>query len=185
MASGSAVPFVSTPGTSGRYFSTPHDPAQDLTGDWSLRILFALADWTPAAAVSIISNRLSADLDGYELYIDTNGDIGIGYGEGSTMRWQTIAPSPAFADGSAHLIEIAWDLSVPLVEYVVDGSLLGQDTPANTDAGTATGRPITIGGRSDGGEWAGDVYYAEIYDGIDVGRSLVAKFDPADAVNAA
>lgn len=176
------IAYATLPGASGRYFSVTDSGDFDLTGDLEIRAAIAADDWTPAANETIMSTREVADVDGWEVYLATDGRIGFIHGDGTVTRNHLLTP-PTLTDGEAHLFRLVWDVSAPKTELWVDGVSADTAVPANTNAGTGTGNDLTIGARSDGGEFAGDIYFAEVFDGIATGQ-LIARFDARDLVHA-
>ena len=167
--------YLSLPGTTGNYASTPDSAAVSITGDIDIRVKVALDDWTPAAHARLVYKR-----DGtaaYDFYIlATSGIPGFYWGSS-----QDATAAPGFADGSNHWLRVTRSASTGTAKFYTsdDGvtwAQLGADVAGAPGSLNDTADVVMIG--AEGGVssmLAGKVYYAELRNGIN--GPIVAKFD--------
>lgn len=199
MESDGAQQYVSLPGTSGDYVSTPDSTALDITGDIQIIVYVAADSWTPVstqviaaksvASTSQVSWRLSVLASGL-LQLITSAD-------GSTLITSPSTTAPTIGDGSGLWIKVTVDVDngavgntvtfytsldpVQTAVADVDWTQLGT---AVTNAGTtsifASTALLELGSASAGtlNNFAGSVYKAYIYSGI--AGTLVAGFNADD-----
>lgn len=79
--------YLSLPGASGDYASTPDAAALDITGDIDLRVRVALADWTPAAESTLIAKyTATGNQRSYALAVTTAGALIFRWSEDGTAE---------------------------------------------------------------------------------------------------
>lgn len=187
--------YVSFPGTSGAYVSTPDSAAVSITGDLDLRVDLSLTDWTPSAGQNVLSKwDVGGTSRSYHLLVATTGELRFQWGNsGGTITDRFSGSVVPFGDGTRGQIRVTLD---------VDNGAAGHDVkfwtrPAGTDltansGWTQLGSTTTIAGTTsvfDGtasvgiGSSSGTsnmldgrVYQAAILNGIN--GTVVAKFDP-------
>jgi PKD repeat protein len=174
------------PGTDGNAATTPSAAALDLTGDLDLRVRFAATDWTPPNAGFLIAKATA-----YEFRLNTNGRLSIRWSDGMT-RAEGSTESVGLQNGVSAWVRVTLDVDNGGVYEVrfhtsVDGSNwidLGMPiTGALATSVMIDPGPLAVGARANGEmAVAGDVYRAQVYDGIqEQGGTLVFDFDPAVA----
>jgi len=167
--------YLSLPGTSGNYASTPDSAALSIAGDLDLRIKAAMDDWTPAVGSVLFSKYTAASRDYLFQVNSSSGTVRFTRGDGAaTSVLSSSSASPTVADGASLWLRWTHRLSDQRVQFFtsvngVDWSQLGTDrfiTPITPGDGT---QGVEIGSNSGGtaGLWAGKVYTVEIRDGID------------------
>ena len=167
-------PWLYLPGANGNYFDTPNIAGYDLTADWGLTALVAVADYTGAAA-SLMALGVSAGIEGVAVWRGGDGKWHAHHGDGVTTRVVDFN-DPGFVNGTTHLLRWEWDNSTPLVSMFIDGDAVAFDTdvPPNTDAGVGSGEDLHIGADVGGasGMFQGAIYYVELRDdaGADIAR---------------
>ncbi len=185
--------YVSLPGTSGNYASTPDAAQLDVLGDISLMAYLSLADWTPAANANILGkNVATGNQRSYILGVVPTGKLRINWttdGINNIEVQSTVAPT--ITDGSPLAIMATLDVDNGSVGNTAtfytspDGSvwtMLG--TPVITAGVTSifsSTAPLEVGSVNVGtaGLFAGKVYRAQVYNGLYFGtKTLVADFNP-------
>ena len=181
--------YLSLPGTSGNYASTPDSAAVSITGDIDIRVKAAADDWTPATAGRYIITKLGgAPQNSYYTQLLTDGILRLGhYHDGSTERFADSTVAVGAADGSVKWLRFTLDVdngaSGRAVEFYTsdDGETWTQLGATVTQAGTSSifdsTADVRLGGEA--GFFEGKVYYAELRNGID--GPVVASFDANDA----
>lgn len=185
------VSYLSLPGESGDYASTPDATALDITGDIDLRAAVAMDDWTPGGT-QILMSKWDSGVGGYRIALRDNSDLLFRWTDsGGTNRFERSAPvSGRVDDGGILLVRVTLDVDNGAGGYEVafytkasTPSEAASDIVDNTgwdslaaDSGTG-GSTTSIGtssvdlavGASPTGfaSIAGKVYAAAILDGID------------------
>lgn len=185
--------YFSLDATSGNYASTPDASALDITGDIDLRARVAATDWTPSVSQFILgkSSTLGANRS-YELRLETNGRPSLNLSaNGTNIGKITATAAPSIADGAALWLRVTYDAdtgsgSSATTFYTSSDGLtwtqLGSVVIGTTLAIKSGNAVLSVGGGpsipvSNGANpFAGNVYYAEVRDGIN--GTIVAKFDP-------
>lgn len=184
--------FVDLPGTSGNYISTPDSVANSVLGDIDIRIKVAMDDWTPAVTQALVSKfDVPVGSDAYRLSILSTGLLDFGVSStGSGITDAEQFNMPAFVDGSIHWIRVTLDVdngagNKRYIVYTSSNGIIWNQVAAATTAGTTSifdgTAPLQIGSVDSGTDrlLAGNVYYAEVRNGID--GPVVARFDPDDS----
>lgn len=182
--------YVDLPGTSGNYVSTPDSAALSITGDIDLRIKVAMDDWTPAAESQFVSKDDNGGaIRAWQFRVETNGTIGfIWFDSAGGVHVTTSTTSTSLVDGSVKWVRATLDVDNgaagrDIKFYLSDDGVSWSQLGATvTEAGTTNIRDtmgrVTIGAigtTGAAGMLAGNVYYAEIRNGID--GTVVGRFD--------
>lgn len=184
--------YIRLPGTVGNYLSWPDTAANPFTGDLDVRIRLSMDDWTPATDQSFIGQYNSAlNARGWRLSMVTGGTVNFtrttnGLLDGSHLSAGYVA---AFVDGSPWWIRATHDVDNGSGQNVVraydspDGvtwTLRATTTTAGVYVGYDAAQPIEIGAITLGTvqPLAGNVYYAEVRNGID--GPVAVRFDARD-----
>lgn len=177
--------YVRLPGTAGNYLSYPDTVANSVTGDIDIRVHLSLDNWSAASQCvlgkwdSTTNQReylLRVDANTITLFISLLGSDTIAVGASAAL---------SFANGSAGWIRVTrvQSTGVSTWQTSLDGqtwAILTTSSPVS--AGVAmfdSNQPVQIGAQNAGGTGnplAGNVYYAEVRNGID--GPVVARFDP-------
>lgn len=188
--------FLSLPGTSGNYASTPDSAAVSITGDIDIRVKVAADDWTPAAIQTFMAKRFTDGNRSWQFRISggSSGRLVFVWSEdgiGANEKSFTSSAAPGVADGSMKWVRVTFDVNDGAGNHVAkfytsdDGATWAQLGTTQTAVGVASifdsACVVAIGANSPGTTeiLAGKVYYAELRNGID--GPVVAKFDPAKA----
>ena len=179
------------PGASGDFASTPDSAAVSITGDLDIRAHLSPDDWTNPAYPYVISKWTGSTYRSYALRLASWGALYFQWStDGATSGTVTKTSTAVvpFADGEAGHIRVTLD---------VDNGAAGNDVKFYTSTDGVTwsqlGATVTTAGVSsidDGGARleiasafggagaapTGEVYSAQLYDGID--GTLAADFDP-------
>lgn len=187
--------YVDLPGTAGNYISTPDSPAISITGDIDIRVKVALDDWTPAAITDLVAKwNLNVAQVSYRFMVGTGGLLRLGIsstGAGATSEVDS-TDATGFVDGSVHWVRATLDVddgtgNKDFRFYTSsNGEIWNQLGSVVQIAGTTSifdsTTVLEIGAQNLGTErlLAGNVYYAEVRNGIN--GPVVARFDPDDSV---
>lgn len=178
--------YLSLPGTSGNYASTPDSAAVSITGDIDIRVKVAMDDWTPTNYMRLVG-KFGASI----AYILGFNNAGTG-----TLILQTSADSgvissvaTGFVDGSTNWLRATKNVTTGEVKFYTsdDGQTwtqLGTTQTVTAGAIADTADALAVGADVNGGgstPMAGKIYYAELRNGID--GEVVASFDAEDADN--
>lgn len=178
------------PGISGNYASTPDSAALSIVGDIDLRAKVALDDWTPVTNNTLIGKRIDVADRSYTLAIAANGNLQFTWssnGTSSTGKESTVATG--ITNGASKWVRATFDVdngaSGNDTKFYTsdDGVIWAQLGTTVTTAGVTSIfdgiAPLQIGSY-DGSvnRMTGNVYYAEVRNGIDGG--IVAIFDPSE-----
>jgi hypothetical protein len=171
--------YLSLPGTSGSYASTPDSSAVSVAGDIDIRVKAAAADW--AGTGNIIVKRNSADC--FQLFIAS----GVIQFYTSSSPWPT-ASLPAWAASLTKWVRVTRVASSGLTSFYWsdDGAawnLLGSSIDSVTGPLNDTADAVELGAGIGGtnSPLTGKIYSAEIRNGID--GTVVAAFDAEDGEN--
>ncbi|MFZ9922747.1 MAG: hypothetical protein ACO3E4_07540, partial [Candidatus Nanopelagicaceae bacterium] len=172
--------YVYLPGVASNLMTVPNSAALNITGDIDLRAYIAPDSWTPAAQQTIIAKYTTAGNNrSFMLRLNTNGTLNFIFssdGIGNSNQNSTVATG--FSAGQAYWVRATLD---------VDNGASGNDfkffTSINGTTWTQLGSTITIAGTtsifagtsiveigvlgSSTGPFAGKLFRAQIYDGID------------------
>lgn len=179
--------YVTLPGTSGNYVSTPDTASLDITGDIEIVVRVALTDWTPASYGVFVCKNFTS----YEFRIRDNSfghlesefnsggkafraDAATGISDGATAWAKMTVDVDNGAAGATCRFYVAADS----VAEPTSWSQVGTD---RVSAGTFTITPnasqLGIGARHDGSlAMTGRIYRAIVRNGI--GGTTVADFNP-------
>lgn len=186
--------YLDVPGTSGNYASTPDSASVSITGDIDIRVKVALDDWTPAATQSLIGKWLeTGNQRSFAFRVHTDGRPRLiwsttGLSGGNIEMLATAAP--VVSNGETLWLRVTLDVDdgagnrVATFYTSTDGVTWTQLGAAVTTAGTTNifdGTAVVHIGGPDAtiGPMAGNVYYAELRNGI--GGAVAASFSAADA----
>ena len=101
--------YMYLPGIASNYASAPDSAALDITGDIDLRCKVALDDWTPSAAMALISKATSATPTqfSYQLIVTTTGALSFNFSlTGSLVLNATSSAVNTFVDGSTNWVRV-------------------------------------------------------------------------------
>ena len=184
--------WIDLPGTSGNFISTPDSAALSITGDIDIRVKVAMDDWTPAANSHFIT-KWSGTTSSWQFRLTPASNLEVlTSSNGTDVEAQDASTVvTGVLDGATKWVRVTVD---------VDNGAAGHDTKFYTsDDGTTwtqLGTTVTvaqvltifdgtaaveIGAVGGSSTLAGNVYYAEIRNGID--GPVVGRFD-ANAVEA-
>lgn len=169
------------------YASTPDTVGNSVIGDIDIRAKVAPTAWSGAANQTIAAKEGTTTTRSWRLELDTTGHLilmvstdGIAAG----FQWGNSVVLPGTVDGQARWVRGVWVAASNTVFLYssADGAawnMYSSGTIGTTGAINDNNSPIEIGGRFAGttNRFAGNVYYAEVRNGID--GPIVAMFDPA------
>jgi hypothetical protein len=109
--------YVYTPGgaasggTPGNLLSVPDSTALDITGDIDIRCKIACDDWTPAAAMYILTKYTTGGNLSYVLQVNSNGTFTLTWStDGTTALSATSTVANTIADGSIKWVRATLDV---------------------------------------------------------------------------
>lgn len=179
---GAAAQWIDLPGTSGNYASTPDSAAVSITGDIDIRVKVALDDWTPAAEQALVAKWTNPSSRSYLFSVLTTGALRLRLTtDGSTSVIADSSVATGVTDGAIKWVRVTWVDATNVIAFFTsdDGvtwSQLGSTGSINIAGIADTTAALEVGTFSSGsGLLAGNVFYAEIRNGID--GPVVAKFD--------
>jgi len=188
----SQVEYLSLPGISGNYASTPDSAVVSITGDIDIRVRVAPDDWTFAVFQTFVAKWSSAPNFSFIFGANTITGLLAFYisadGIGNAAVFSDVLHG--FADGSPGWLRVTraqfsgetkfFESSDGVVWTQLGASKILSAGSAISD-GTAV---LEVGSQSSGtiNLWSGKLYYAEVRNGID--GTVVAKFDPANDAQA-
>lgn len=173
--------YITLDGTSANYASTPDTAELDIVGDIWLAGKFALDDWTPASAQTLIAKwEDTGDERSYRLYVvATTGVLRLEWSTDGTAVAAVTADStvaPTVSDGNAITVAATLDISTGDVKfYTSDGTTWTQLGTTVSGAGATSiyaGTGVLEVGSDNTGTaqlLIGDLYDAEVRDGYDLG----------------
>lgn len=156
----------------------PDQASFDITGDFDLRVLVSLDDWTPGAQQTLICRDEGSVDRTWVLYMLTNGRPQfLWWDSGGTLRSATASINPTVADGAQLYIRVTLDVdngaggNSARFYSSTDGLNWTQIGTTQTQAFVtsirATTAQITIGYAQNGYGIQGKFYKAELRNGID------------------
>lgn len=162
---------------SGTTVSTPDSVALSIVGDIDLRVKLAMDDWTPAAFTSILSKRDDGTTNpAYRIAINVSGTLDYTWWTAGVGTQKTSSVATGLADGSVKWLKVTHDVDNGAAGNDVkfytsdDGQTWVQLGTTQTTAGVTTiddtTARLSIGGIA-GQYMAGNVFYAEVRNGID------------------
>lgn len=195
----SGTKYLYLPGAAGNYASTPDSVAASITGDIELQIRLSLNDWTPAAAMSVLSKADSNTTRSYYLTVNaTTGTLVMASSPDGTAGSQvsgTSSAAPTVSDGQAIWLRVTLDVNdgsgnrvykfytaadsdtVPTswsqlgTTQTVAGATTIHDNASVVEIGSVIAGTAQVA--------AGNVYRALIYSGFsDAGGTLKVDFNP-------
>lgn len=190
--------YLDLPGTTGNYAWAPDSAGVSVTGDIDIRCKVALDDWTPASTMVVLAKRHDAtNQRSYGLSVTaTTGTLGFQSSSAGTSLTVDVVSTAAtgVADGATKWVRATLDVDNGAAGKTVTFYTSSDYDPAsNTGTWTQLGTPVTsatttsifnstarltVGARSDDGSagmLAGNVYYAEVRNGIN--GTVVASAD--------
>jgi len=186
------APYLSSPGSTGNYASTPDSAGNSVTGDIDIRTHVAATDYTPSANDTLVAKwNPTGTQQSWSFDIETTGKLILRTtANGSTVRTHTSSAATAVTDGAPKWLRVTRAAASGVVKFYTsaDGvtyAQLGTDVAGTVEGifdGTA---PIEIGSNSLGtaNQFDGRVYYSEVRNGI--GGAVVTQFDPDDGEDGA
>lgn len=184
------------PGTAGNTVTTLDHASLDVVSDIDIRVLAALNDWTPVANAGLLNKYLTTgNQRSYRFIVNPAGTLGM-YWTVDGIATITTASTAAtgFTGSTAHWVRMTLDVDngasgYDLKFWTADGSLLNPSVSDFTQLGaTVVGGATTsifsgtanvgigFGYNTDNEVWPGNLYRAQIYDGIDGTLVLDADF---------
>ncbi len=165
-------------------------PSLRIVGGLDMRAKVAAVDWTPASTQYLLSRRDDTLAFGKETFfrLNADGSVSTGFTITGIAAYDIVASNPlGLVDGSVHELRTVVDVDNGAGNYetsfYVDG-VLDKTTPGAGGQVLALypqESALTIGrykSNATGGEFAGDIYWAELRDGID--GPVTARFDAVD-----
>lgn len=180
--------YVKLPGANTDFLSYPGTAVNTITGDIDVRIKLS-TDWTTATGTtagnrSMICQHGGGGVIGWE-FRSRADNLYLEYSLDGTNSHSRASGSLSFADGIIKWVRFTRVVSTGVVVfYASDDGVTWSivTTVAALDAGSPffpqQAQPIRIGKRSDGLALPGNVYYAEVRNGIN--GPVVASFNGAD-----
>ncbi|MDX2513831.1 hypothetical protein PV355_01450 [Streptomyces stelliscabiei] len=188
-----AEDFLSLPGASGDYASTPDAAALDIVGDIDIRVRVALADWTPAAESTLIAKyTATGNQRSYALAVTTAGALIFRWSEDGTVeKTETSSANlSALAAGATTWVRATLDADVGGTDAQVtfytsdDGSTWTQLGAVQTVGAVtsifASTAVLELGGQTLGtvNRLTGKIFRAQVLSGI-AGSSVAAPIASA------
>lgn len=180
--------YLSLPGTSGSYASTPDSAALSITGDIDIRVRVAMVDFTPASESFVIGKYVTAgDQRSWQLVFQAGSTGRLQFyrstvGTAGTTTNVVSSASTGATDGSLIWVRVTYATASGNVIFYTssDGvtwSQLGTTQNAGAGAIYDSTSPVTIGDRPPGTAIAAaaQVHSAEVRNGID--GTIVASPD--------
>lgn len=180
------VNYLSLPGSTGNYASTPDSAAVSITGDIDIRIKLSMDDWTPSVTSALLAHHGTDATTGrgYFVQIGTTGLMGIVWSTDGTIATQSTKQStvaPSVSNGSVAYLRFVLDVDngaaghdAKFYESSDEGDTWDQVGTTVTTAGTTSifdsSAELRISSTSAApttNHLAGDVYWAEVRSGID------------------
>lgn len=183
--------YLSLPGTSGNYASTPDSATISITGDIDIRIDMAMTDWTPSSATAVPLVDKSDGISGYRFVMQSSNFLRLDVFVGGSLRIPTCSALTGFTDGSRHWVRVTRASATGNTNFFTseaeDGltwTALGTADVTST-SGTISDNALSLKvGTSDQAGLDllnGKVYRAQVYNGI--GGTLAADFDPENWID--
>jgi len=184
--------YLSLPGTSGNYASTPDTASVSVTGDIDIRVKVALNDWTPVQFNSFVSKYNATGNNKSYIFRTANASSGrLNFAwspDGSTDLSANSTVSPIVADGADLWVRVTMDCDNGAGSREVKFWTSSDGVTWAQLGATVTGAVTTIDDGDQNLEVGaiingtlhrvdGKIYYAELRNGID--GTVVASFDPS------
>jgi hypothetical protein len=144
-----------------------------------MRARFAATDATPSSAETLIGQR--SGNSGYAMTLGTGGELVLYHGTGSGTRQET-SSGLSISNGEVVEVKSVIDISAGSWTHYKNGVQFDTSGSFATTAGSPYAGALAVGADSAGtsGNWDGDIYYAEVRDGID--GPVVRRFDADDLI---
>lgn len=155
-------------------------PSLRIVGDIDVRAKVAADDYTPAGVQGIVNKFLTTgNQRSYNMNIQPAGAVQLVITEDGTTQISG-SVSASLTDGTAYELRMTSVESTGTVTLYVDGAQEGTVATGRTAPIYNGSSQLVVGSRYDtnGDPFDGEVYWAEIRDGID--GPVVARFDAAD-----
>jgi hypothetical protein len=158
----------------------------------------SMDDWTPAADSSIVSKYIIGQR-AYRLYVTTTGALVFTWTTDGTTVLSKTSTVPSHTNGSIYWVRATLDVNDGSGNHVVRfytspnatnepqvWTQLSEHTTAGTTSIYAGTSELDVGSNTSGtsGNLAGNIYRAIVKSGIGVTGTVVADFDPYDALSA-
>ncbi len=182
--------YLSMPGSTGNYASTPDSAAHTITGDIDIRVKAAADDWTNASTIQTLFAKRATQCAWQFRIAQTTGRLELIWSvDGTALLSVASSAAPTVADGSAIWLRATLDADNGAAGRTVtfytsdDGETWTQLGTATTTAGITSifdsNAALEVGSIFTGASqvFDGKIYYAEVRNGI--GGTVVAKFDAA------
>lgn len=182
--SGTAA-YLSLPGVSGAYASTPDTAALSITGDIDIRVLWKPDSSTFAALGMLVTKLLTSGQFGYEFRVEANGTLTTRTSvNGSSLSQATSSVAAAFVAGGLILTRVTRRASDGRIQFFTD-TVWGAGTQLGTDKSSTSGSlfdgtdPLGIGAQTNGNNpQSGKFLRAQIRNNIaDDGTGIVFDAD--------
>jgi hypothetical protein len=171
-----APKYLSLPGTSGNYASTPDGAAVSITGDIDLRVKVALDDWVPAGTRTLLAKwATTAGTRSFMFRVLNSGLLSFAISTtGSDFPQVNSSIAPTVSDGADLWVRVTRVQATGVTTFYTsdDGETWTQlGTTATLSAGSAiwdSPQPVELGSRVNGTteNAPGKFYYAELRNGI-------------------
>ena len=176
--------YLSLPGATGCYASTPSSTALNITGDLDLRLKVAMTDWTPSTQQDLMSKYGASGHRSYMLYLGGDGKPGlIVSATGSGVVTATSSAATSVADGAVKWVRTTRVAATGVVKFYLsdDGASwaqLGTDVSSTASAIYASDAEVEVGASVGGTSHycTGKFHRAQILNGIDGTVVLDANF---------
>jgi hypothetical protein len=154
-------------------------PSLRIVGDLDMRARFAATDATPTTAETLIGHR--SGNSGFAMTLGTGGELVVYHGTGSGTRLETSSGLALVAATDTEVRSVI-DISAGTWTHYKNGVQFDTSGSFATTAGSPYAGALAVGADSAGtsGNWDGDIYYAEVRDGID--GPVVRRFDADDLI---
>jgi hypothetical protein len=190
--------YLNLPNVSGSKADTPDHADFGITGDIDIRALVASTDWTPASTqISISQNNTTGSQAAWQFRLDSAGTL--------TFTWSVLGTGTTNSTSTVGVPDIAGQPLWIRVTMDVDNGAVGNDVKFYTSAEAVTTDPasvtwtqlgatvttagitsifdsssvVTVGTTANNASrWIGNIYYAEVRNGI--GGTIVANPDFRD-----
>ena len=181
--------YVRLPGTAGNYLSFPDTPANSVTGDIDIRMKLALDSWTPAADGYLLSKYDAAVNRAWYFYIaSATGRLNFNWSANGSANVGTCTSGvgTGLVAGAVKWVRVTLAVATGQVMfYLSDDGItwtpLGSP-PAAAGPTSIFDSTVRLGisdiNNSGNGAVVGNVYYAEVRNGIN--GPVVASFNAAD-----
>jgi hypothetical protein len=183
--------YLDCPGITGNYASTPDSTAASITGDIDIRVQCSADDWTPTSVRELVSkSNGDASQFSYLFRLNISGTLGLFWSvDGTTLLNLNSSVSNGITDGTVRYVRATLDVDNGAGGHTArfftsaDGVTWTQLGTDQTGAGVTSlfdsSATLKVAARNTTGVGAfvGDIYAAEIRNGID--GTPAAVFDPS------